>query len=217
MTLPNLPAQIALGEDSSRQFKTDIRNAESLAAEMAAFANSAGGTIFLGVADDGTLSGLAREDVNRINQLISNVASQLVRSPLTVLTENVVLESGRIVIVLRVPAGLDKPYFDKNGVIWLKCGADKRRVNSKEELRRLFQISDQFHADELPTKAGIEALDKLRFRDFLRDVYKREFPEAPDERLRLLQNMNLATDDGKLNLAGVLLFAEQPEWIKRNR
>ena len=26
--------------------------------------------------------------------------------------------------------------------------------------------------------------------------------------------MNLATDDGLLNLAGVLLFAEQPEWIK---
>jgi ATP-dependent DNA helicase RecG len=25
--------------------------------------------------------------------------------------------------------------------------------------------------------------------------------------------MNLATDDGKLNLAGVLLFAERPEWI----
>ena len=78
-------------------------------------------------------------------------------------------------------------------MIWLKCRADKRRVNSKEELRCLFQISDQFHADELPTKAGIEALD---------------------ERQRLLQNMNLATDDGKLNLAGVLLFAEQPEWIK---
>lgn len=26
--------------------------------------------------------------------------------------------------------------------------------------------------------------------------------------------MNLATDDGMLNLAGVLLFAEKPEWIK---
>ena len=32
--------------------------------------------------------------------------------------------------------------------------------------------------------------------------------------MRLLQNLNLATDDGKLNLAGVLLFAERPEWIK---
>ena len=39
-------------------------------------------------------------------------------------------------------------------------------MNSKEELRRLFQSVDQFHADELPTKAGIDRLDKLRFRDF---------------------------------------------------
>jgi ATP-dependent DNA helicase RecG len=123
------------------------------------------------------------------------------------------LENDNIVIVLRVPKGIDKPYFDKNGVIWLKSGSDKRRVNSKEELRRLFQISSQFHADELPTKAGIEKLDKLRFRDFLRDVYNLEYPDDEAKRIKLLQNMNLATDEGRLNLAGVLMFAEQPEWI----
>jgi ATP-dependent DNA helicase RecG len=40
----NLFSQIALGEDSLRQFKIDVRNAESLASEMAAFANLEGGT-----------------------------------------------------------------------------------------------------------------------------------------------------------------------------
>ncbi len=209
----NILAQIALGEDSTRQFKADVKNADALASEMAAFANTNGGTIFIGVADEGSAPGLSGQDVARINQLISNAASQLVRSPLAVPTENVMLENGRIVIVLTVPKGIDKPYFDKNGVIWLKAGADKRRVNSKEELRRLFQFTHQFHADELPTKAGIDKLDKLRFRDFLRDVYKKDYPDNPAELTRLLQNMNLATDDGKLNLAGVLLFAEQPEWI----
>ncbi len=214
MKSDDLLSRIAAGEDSTREFKADMRNGESLASEMAAFANSEGGAIFIGVADDGSTPGLAREDVARINQMISNAASQLVRSPLAVQTENVLLASGRIVIVLTVPKGIDKPYFDKNGVIWLKCGADKRRINSKEELRRLFQFSDQFHADELPTKAGIDKLDKLRFRDFLRDFYKLDYPDSPTELLRLLQNMNLATDDGHLNLAGVLLFAERPEWIK---
>ncbi len=213
MDTETLLSQLALGEDSTRQFKADVKNVESLAAEMAAFANTNGGTIYIGVADDGSTPGLAQKDVARINQLISNAASQGVRSPLTVETENMALENRRVVIVLRVPKGMDKPYFDKNGVIWLKTGSDKRRVNSKEELRRLFQISSQFHADELPTKAGIDKLDKLRFRDFLRDVYKLEYPDNITELTRLLQNMNLATDDGKLNLAGVLLFAEQPEWI----
>ena len=129
-------------------------------------------------------------------------------------TENLELDNGRLAIVLTVPKGIDKPYFDKNGVIWLKSGSEKRRVNSKEELRRLFQSVDRSHADELPTKAGIDKLDKLRFRDFRRDVYKQDLPDSTQERLTLLQNMNLATDDGLLNLAGVLLFAERPEWIK---
>jgi len=214
ISIDNLQKHISAGEDSTRQFKADVRNAESLASEMAALANSEGGTLFIGVADDGSIPGLTRKDVSRINQLISNAASHLVRSPLAVQTENVVLENGRIVIVLTVPKGIDKPYFDKNGVIWLKTGADKRRVNSKEELRRLFQLTDQFHADELPTKAGIDKLDKLRFRDFLRDVYKQEYPDSQEKLTRLLQNMNLATDSAMLNLAGVLMFAERPEWIK---
>ena len=38
--------------------------------------------------------------------------------------------------------------------------------------------------------------------------------ESPEALTRLLQNMNLATDEGVLNLAGVLLFSERPEWIK---
>ncbi len=214
MKIKELQEQVALGEDSTRQFKADMHNADSLASEMAALANTEGGTIYLGVTDEGTMPGLDKPDIARINQLISNAASQLIKSPLTVRTENIALRSGRIVIALTVPKGLDKPYFDRKGVIWLKSGADKRRVNSKEELRRLFQITDQFHADELPTRAGIEKLDKLRFRDFLRDTYNQDYPDNPDALTRLLQNMNLAADDGRLNLAGLLLFAERPERIK---
>lgn len=214
MKIAELRKLIARGEDSRIQFKADVNNVNALAAEMVAFANSEGGLIIIGIGNDGQIIGLSRSAVERINQLISNAASQHVRSPISPLTENVAVSKGRVVIVANIPKGIDKPYFDRGGVIWLKSGADKRRVNSKEELRRLFQMSDQFHADELPTKAGIDVLDKLRFRDFLRDFYKRAFPDDPAELTRLLQNMNLATDAGMLNLAGVLMFAERPEWIK---
>ena len=213
MNTKTLLRQIALGEDGTRQFKADVTNGESLASELVAFANSEGGTIYIGVADDGTTPGLSLQDVSRVNQLIGNVSSQMVRSPIMVTTENVGLKNKRIVIVLTVPQGLDRPYFDKNGVIWVKAGADKRRVNSKEPLRRLFQQSGQFHGDEMPTKAGIDKLDKIRFRDFLRNFSKRKYPGTKTELIRLLQNLDLATKDGKLNLAGVLLFAEEPEWI----
>jgi ATP-dependent DNA helicase RecG len=185
-----------------------------LAADLVAFSNSNGGTLFIGVSDDGALKGLAPADVRRINQFIGNAAAQHTRSPISPTTENIKVGSGRVVIALTVLEGLDKPYFDRNGVIWVKAGSDRRRIQSKEELRRLFQMTDQFHADELPTKAGIDKLDKLRFRDFLRDVHKQDFLDSRKDLIRLLQNMNLATDDGHLNLAAVLMFVERPEWIK---
>lgn len=50
MTLDDLKSQIALGEDSRRQFKQDVTHADALAAEMAAFANCEGGVILLGAA-----------------------------------------------------------------------------------------------------------------------------------------------------------------------
>ncbi|MGB7509868.1 MAG: ATP-binding protein [Pelodictyon phaeoclathratiforme] len=53
MNLLQLMDLVASGEDGSRQFKSDIRNAESLASEMAAFANAEGGVILIGVADNG--------------------------------------------------------------------------------------------------------------------------------------------------------------------
>jgi len=213
MKKSKLNAIAIAGEDSRLQFKQDIHNVDALAAEMVAFSNSEGGQILIGITDDGELKGVPRSEIGRINQLISNAASQHVRSPISPITENITVASGRVVIVLTIPKGIDKPYFDRNGVIWLKSGSDKRRVNSKEELRRLFQISDQFHADELTTRAKPEKLDKIRFRDFLSNFYKQDLPKSPETLERLLQNMNLTTTDGSLNLAAVLLFAERPEWI----
>jgi ribosome-binding ATPase YchF (GTP1/OBG family) len=42
MTNRSLLSQIALGEDSTRQFKADVKNADFLASVMAAFADKGG-------------------------------------------------------------------------------------------------------------------------------------------------------------------------------
>ena len=76
MTETQLKASVAVGEDSTRQFKRRFERAESIAAELVAMANSGGGDIFVGVEDDGTLAGLSPEEVRELNQQLSNVASQ---------------------------------------------------------------------------------------------------------------------------------------------
>ncbi len=213
MNRTDIEQLVSLGEDSSRQFKEDVRNADSLAADLVAFSNSEGGNILIGVADDRSIPGLDADDVRRINQLIANTATQHVRSPILPRTENVPIGDDRVVIVVTVSPGIDKPYFDRQGIVWVKSGSDKRRIQSKEELRRLFQSVDLLHADEVPTRAGIQLIDRLRFRDFLSDVYQQELPENDDALTQLLDNMNLAST-GRLNLAGLLLFGRQPQLTK---
>ena len=84
MQLKELQRIVTGGEDSRNQFKEDVRNENSLAAEIVAFSNSQGGRIFIGVSDEGALVGLSSSDVSRVNQIISNSANQHVRSPVAV-------------------------------------------------------------------------------------------------------------------------------------
>ena len=135
---------ISQGENSSVEFKSGNVNPKSISREMVAFSNSRGGYIFIGVSNKGALVGLSSKDVDRINQLISCSDSQHVRSPITVQTENISVGSERIVIVLTIPDGIDKPYFDNQGVIWLKSGADKRRIHSKRRIETSFPRSGSF-------------------------------------------------------------------------
>ncbi len=202
MTLIELQKILARGEDSQYQFKQNITNADSLAAEMVAMVNAIGGKIIIGVNDNGEITGLSSKDIRRLNQLISNVASDFVKPPLTPLS---------LLIVISVPEGLNKPYLDKSGVMWIKSGADKRRVTSREEMQRLFQAAGLIHADGVPVQETSQVdLDRWTFQDY----YENRYHERPEEITpRLLQNLGLLKSE-QLTLAGLLLFGKNPQRFK---
>ena len=199
------------GEDSCRQFKENFTNADALAAEIVAFSNNAGGRIFIGVRNDGSVVGLSGPDTDRLNQLISNSASQNVRPAVNPLTENVAHPNGNV-MVLTVPEGVSKPYMDRNGAIWVKSGSDKRRATSREEIQRLFQQSGLVHADETPV-AGLNVgdVDIPYFGAFFEQQFGEPLAQHDQPLPQLLTNMNLMSQ-GQLNVAGSLLFARSPQY-----
>ncbi len=205
METTELIEALSCGEDSRHQFKENFTNADALAAEIVAFSNTAGGQIFIGVQNDGTVLGLSHADIDRLNQLISNSASQNVRPPVNPLTENVPHPNGTVMVVT-VAEGVSKPYMDKNGAIWVKNGSDKRRATSREEIQRLFQQAGLVHADETPV-AGLGAgdVDQLYFET------GEPLAEQKQPLPQLLSNMNLM-NLGQLNVAGSLLFAKTPQY-----
>jgi len=200
---------ISRGEDSKHQFKANVTNEISLAQEMVAFSNSGGGEIFIGVSDDGTFIGLTSDDMRRLNQLVSNAASQHVRPPINPQTENIATPDGLVMRVV-VPDGISKPYMDKDGVIWVKSGADKRKATSREEIQRLFQMAGLIHGDEIPVSGmTIADLDIEYFKNFYERTFEEPFENQKLPIKKLLENMNLMKND-TLNVSGALLFAKNP-------
>lgn len=202
---------VSRDEDSRHQFKANVTNEISLGQEMVAFSNSGGGSVFIGVSNDGTFSGLARDDMQRLNQLVSNAASQQVRPPVNPQTENIATPNGLVMHVI-VQDGISKPYMDKNGTIWVKSGADKRKATSREEIQRLYQNAGLIHGDEIPVPG-------MTISDLDIDYFKRFFETSIGEPLEqqdiplsdILHNMNLMKD-GVLNISGALLFAKNPSF-----
>lgn len=201
------------GEDSQHQFKENITNAVSLAGEMVAFANIKGGMIIIGADDNGKPVGLSIDDIKRLNELVSNTTTNNVKNPINPITENIKVGDSLLMIV-HITEGTDKPYMDNNGVVWVKSGSDKRRVASREELRRLFQSSDLVHADEVPVTGTTENnIDLEYFKTFYNNQYEEDVEKTDVPLMQLLNNLNLAKDSN-LNLAGLLLFSKEPEKYK---
>lgn len=209
METEELLAIIAKGEDSRHQFKQNITRAESLVPELAAFSNSKGGLLLIGVTDDGDIQGLTVDDMGRINQLVSNAAKD-VKPAIAVTTENIALPSG-MVMVVDIPEGISKPYMDGNLHVWVKNSANKSKVSAREELLRMFQSSALVHADEIPVNGSSAAdVDQEFFDAFFEKEYGERVEDQDVSRVQLLENMNLARN-GQLNICGTLLFASRPQ------
>lgn len=209
-----LVALIGRGEDSYTQLKQTVTNPESVAGDLVAFSNSKGGRIVIGVNDQGTVVGLSADDIRRINQLISNTATNLVRPSINPTTENIPV-GGLLVMVVTVQEGISKPYADNNGVFWVKSGADKRRVTSREEVQRMLQSADLIHADELPIEGTTTGdIDLEHFRGFFEKLYGEPLDKALDRDglslVRLLNNLGLARE-ATLSFAGLMIFGRNPQ------
>lgn len=80
MTALELVDIISTGETSKVQFKREIDNNDSIAAELIAFSNSRGGKLFLGIEDKtGKITGLSAEQIHKYNQLLASIANDMVK------------------------------------------------------------------------------------------------------------------------------------------
>lgn len=102
---------IQTGEGTFLEFKKTIPSAEKIAREIAAFANTNGGTILIGVDDNQEITGV---DAYFEEEFLLAKAAQVLCVPAVTLDIELVHAGSDDVMVVRVPESQKKPVFVKN-------------------------------------------------------------------------------------------------------
>ena len=202
---------IKCGETSTVQFKECFPNQDSIAAEMVAMSNARGGMILFGIKDKtGEIIGLSYQEIQQLNSILANIATNLLRPVIYIQTETVIVDE-RSLLIAHIAEGDNKPYKDLNGIIWTKQGADKRKVMENSEIMRLFQCSGILYADEQPIPFTSEKdINGYALDNFIRKEYGREKDSFGILYTELLHNLHIMKED-RMTLAGLLFFGKDPQ------
>jgi len=228
VTKTELRELIANGESSRVDFKRDVIENRQLAKELVAFANLQGGCVLLGVDDDGSVRGLARDDspagpgddaAPRSHQHLEEWVMQACRDkirpeiiPYFEVFRDV--EPGRDVAAVRVERGwsVHHVWHNQRRTYYVRVGSVSREA-SPEELARLFQQRGAFRPELRPVSGtSITDLDRRRLEDYFRYVRQQETPESrPSDEWRR-ETAAWARNEDETNWRSLVDLREQ-EWL----
>ena len=228
--------QINAGEVSGVQFKERILDKYDIACELVAFSNSHGGKLVVGIKDKtGETNALSYSEVQETTNLLSDIASENVVPSILIKIDTVEVEDGNLVVAT-VKEGLNKPYHDNKGIVWVKNGADKRKVFDNAELAEMMTDCGSFAPDEAGVRdATVNDLDATTIKQFLGNRFDRvlekkgltgdAFNEASLDMIcsaiakghdceKILRNLRFIRPDGTLTVAAMLLFGKYTQrWM----
>ena len=228
--------QIKAGEVSGVQFKERILDKYDIACELVAFSNSHGGKLVVGIKDKtGETNALSYSEVQETTNLLSDIASENVVPSILIKIDTIEVEDGNLVVAT-VKEGLNKPYHDNKGIVWVKNGADKRKVFDNAELAEMMTDCGSFAPDEAGVRdATVNDLDATTIKQFLGNRFDRvlekkgltgdAFNEASLDMIcsaiakghdceKILRNLRFIRPDGSLTVAAMLLFGKYTQrWM----
>jgi len=146
-------------------------------------------------------------------EYFSNIARNNIIPALDVATDILIYENKKIIVV-SIPKGKDKPYQTLSHQFLIRIGSTNR-VATQSELMRLFQQSGVFHYDALGVEgSGIKQVNLNKISEYF-DNYQVDFSQE-DRPENLLKNTDILTDQYQATVAGLLVFALNPQKFMPN-
>lgn len=138
----NIRKLILQGEGTTLDFKKTITNVGKIAKSLVAFANNKGGQLLIGVADDGTITGVKSEDEERY--MILKSAHQFCRPAIEPEFEEVYVEE-KLVLVVKISSSDTKPHYalDDHQQWWVYYRVEDKSILASKIIIDLLKKENQ--------------------------------------------------------------------------
>lgn len=171
------------------------------------FANAQGGKLYIGIDDDQTIVGL-----KNVHRLMEDIPNKIV-SALGIVCDVNLHEQGdkQYIEIVVTPSNMPIAY---KGDYHYRNGATKQQLKGVALQEFILKKMGRSWDDTLIENSSLEMIDRDAIEYFLRQGVKRKrlSPEALSYSTeKVLENLQLITDDGKLNNAAILLFGKNPQ------
>ena len=192
----------ALPESQWFERKSGRVKARDLANTLVGMANAEGGDIVIGL-HDGQLDAPTPRQMNALRQAAHDVTSPTVRARV----EEIAVGPEVALLVVRVVPG-DVVHETSGGDCYLRVGDETKKLGYAQRQELEFDRGAT-PFDGTPVPLGPDALDVDETQ-----AYAAAIGSSSVE--RMLRARNLLTNDGRLTVAGYLLFAEHPQALFPN-
>ncbi len=216
-TSESLLQRLKLGEDSRVEFKEVVFSANkvreprrnTVADELAAFANTNGGTVIFSVSDAGEVRSMNRQQLDTLEAYVGEISSDSIRPPLAFVTQRLVLADGSYILIVEVEQSA--LVHKSRGGYFSRKGSAKRELSS-EALKRLFQQRGRSGLpgpdEAIIAESGPNTLDETLVDRFLSS-------RATEPAVVQLAKLGLVREDDsgviRATVAGVLLCTARPD------
>lgn len=208
--------RLKLGEDSTNEFKGVASgdywiDPHDVAKAIVSLANTRGGYVFLGVEDDGTVTGVGTvQQADSLMRQVTQVCLEKIHPSISCTLRKVAVR-GLPILLVEVPAlSPDRPY--RAGHVYYIRDANRSREATRDELIRLLQSAD-YHFDEQPVEGTTAGdLDREAARRFISDAYEGVREDGDVD--RYLRQLRCLDEEDRLTVVGVLFFAKDvTRWL----
>ena len=200
--------KIHLGEDSTIEFKRRLPRRDSLADEIAAFANARGGVILIGVDDHGDIVGLDQHNLDQTEKTVVEVCRDSIEPQVSIFTEKLRFD-GKVLLKLDVPRSL---FVHKSPGGYCTRQGSSKRVMPTDQLARLLQSRSQARIISFDEQVVPNTTRKTLRQDYYQRFIRKGAAESEVE--DLLQKMRLLVKDGpvyRASVAGLLMCHDRPD------